>query len=73
MRDVQLFATSTLQKPWSGKRGTSPFMSSKQKINLQEVYNFQVDGKKRIQQFFHDTELMPKELLFIGRNLNIIR
>lgn len=40
---------------------------------LEEIYSFQIELKKRIKEFLSNTEKIPKELLFVGRNLNIVR
>ncbi|KAJ3390954.1 hypothetical protein HDU92_000206 [Lobulomyces angularis] len=69
MSDIQMFATMTLQKPW--KKDVAIHIP--QKPDLREIYEMQVEAKQRIQKFLTNTNLIPKELIFIGRNLNIVR
>lgn len=67
INDVSIFASITLQKPWKRHKAVN------NKPSKEEVYQMQVQSKKRIQDFLRNTELIPKELIFVGRNLNIVR
>ncbi|TPX32412.1 hypothetical protein SmJEL517_g04447 [Synchytrium microbalum] len=70
IRDVQMLASSTLQRPWSpGKT----IHSGDQRPSAKELFDMQVQAKERVKHFMKDTELLPKELIFIGRNLNLVR
>ncbi|KAJ3058686.1 hypothetical protein HK102_010363, partial [Quaeritorhiza haematococci] len=69
--DVEMFASSTLQKPWSPSKAMH--VKEAGMPSLMEVYELQVQAKERVKRFLSDTEKTPLELVFIGRNLNIIR
>jgi aarF domain-containing kinase len=43
------------------------------KISKEEMYQAQLKFKARAQQFLSDTSLIPRELIFLGRNMNIVR
>ena len=38
-----------------------------------DVYAMQARGKERVRSLLHDTEKIPRELMFLGRNMNIVR
>ena len=44
-----------------------------QSYSMKDIYEMQVSAKERVVQFLSDTKLIPQELIFIGRNLNLIR
>ena len=64
---TDMFASATIARPWqAGKR-------IKEKPTLQDLYESQLRAKSRIQEFLAESDRLPKELLFVGRNLNCIR
>ncbi|KNC85731.1 atypical/ABC1 protein kinase [Sphaeroforma arctica JP610] len=65
--DHELFASFTLMKPYSTKR---PVAS---KVSRAEVMQLQRQAKDRVRRLLEDTSLFPKELIFIGRSMNIVR
>ncbi|RKP18633.1 ABC1-domain-containing protein [Rozella allomycis CSF55] len=67
--NVQLFASVTLQKPW--KPGKSLLINSKS--NAPEVAEMASMMKQKLKSFLTTSELLPKELIFVGRNLNLVR
>eukprot|EP00475_Leptophrys_vorax_P013889 TRINITY_DN20236_c0_g1_i1.p1 TRINITY_DN20236_c0_g1~~TRINITY_DN20236_c0_g1_i1.p1 ORF type:complete len:354 (-),score=86.56 TRINITY_DN20236_c0_g1_i1:132-1073(-) len=69
IKDTQMFASATLQKPW--KPGNN--LQEQRSYSMQDVYEMQTAAKERVRDFLSDTKLIPQELVFIGRNLNIIR
>ncbi|KAH6571722.1 hypothetical protein BASA61_004584 [Batrachochytrium salamandrivorans] len=69
IHDVQLFASATLQRPW--KYGQAVHSHSHQPFA--DMYEAQVAAKSRLKHFLKNTEMLPKELIFIGRNLNCVR
>jgi aarF domain-containing kinase len=40
---------------------------------MRDIYALQVNAKDKVKQFLKNTDRLPKELIFIGRNLNLIR
>ncbi|KAJ3075977.1 hypothetical protein HDU98_006288 [Podochytrium sp. JEL0797] len=87
IRDVQLLAMGVLQRPWSKTSGlqtthvltevlTTPgappplddgHLAQSQQLEMQQKM------KQRFQQYLENTDIIPRELIFIGRNLNIVR
>ncbi|KAG1052991.1 hypothetical protein G6F43_004899 [Rhizopus delemar] len=67
IHDANMFASITLQRPFSGKK------SIDQSVDVKEMYDLQVHMKDRIKHFLRDQELFPRELIFISRNMNIVR
>jgi aarF domain-containing kinase len=70
MSDLQLFASATLQKTWIP--GQTAHISEKPSKLLRSVDSAQ-KAKDRLRNFLKNTELIPKELIFIGRNINCVR
>ncbi|KAI7900502.1 ABC1 family-domain-containing protein [Cokeromyces recurvatus] len=69
IHDATMFATITLQRPFSGKKA----VHIDQKVDLNEMYELQTHMKERIKNFLYDQALFPRELIFISRNMNIVR
>ncbi|CAO3627242.1 unnamed protein product [Mucor fragilis] len=67
--DATMFATITLQRPFSGKKA----VHIDQQVNVKDMYELQANMKERIKDFLQDQALFPKELIFISRNMNIVR
>ncbi|KAI9243409.1 ABC1 family-domain-containing protein [Sporodiniella umbellata] len=67
IHDANMFASITLQRPFSGKKAID------QKVNMQEMQAMQSQMKERIKHFLQDQAKFPKELIFISRNMNIVR
>ncbi|KAI9487292.1 MAG: ABC1 family-domain-containing protein [Benjaminiella poitrasii] len=67
--DATMFATITLQRPFSGKKA----VHIDQKVDMKDMYELQVHMKERIKNFLQDQALFPRELIFISRNMNIVR
>ena len=63
----ELFASATLARPW--KEGKY----IRKNPTLHDIYESQLEAKSRIQEFLRESDKLPKELLFVGRNLNCIR
>lgn len=68
IHDANMFASMTLQKPFSGKSAVHL-----QEIDAQDLYELQSHMKERIKHFLQDQALFPRELIFISRNMNIVR
>ena len=67
--DVQLFASATLQKIWVPEKAVH--VNEKQSVS--DLFDKHVKAKERLQSFLQDTQLLPKELIFIGRNMSNVR
>ena len=70
MSDLQLFASATLQKTWIP--GQAAHISEKPSNLLKSINNAE-RAKERLRSFLENTELLPKELIFVGRNMNCVR
>ncbi|KAI9096656.1 ABC1 family-domain-containing protein [Phlyctochytrium arcticum] len=70
IHSVELFASSTLQKPWTPNKviHVDPHINS-----MNELFEKQQKMKETVRNFLKDTELVPKELIFLGRNMNLVR
>ncbi|RIB09016.1 ABC1 family-domain-containing protein [Gigaspora rosea] len=71
INEPDLFVSATLMKPYSSQ--TAVHISSTQSATLRDAYEMQMAVKDRIRKFLADTELIPRELIFVGRNMNIVR
>lgn len=69
--DTQSFASATLQRPW--KMTSTPLHLQTLKYTVQDIYEMQINAKDKVSDFLKNTDKLPKELIFIGRNLNLIR
>lgn len=68
IHDATMFASITLQRPFSGKKAVH--ISD---IDVKDMYELQSEMKDRIKHFLEDQALFPRELIFISRNMNIVR
>ncbi|CAJ0922603.1 13948_t:CDS:10 [Entrophospora sp. SA101] len=71
INEPEIFASATLMKPYQAN--IALHITSTQAVTLQDAYEMQMAVKERIKQFLSDTELIPRELIFVGRNMNIVR
>ncbi|CAG8709422.1 7906_t:CDS:10, partial [Cetraspora pellucida] len=71
INEPELFVSATLMKPYTSQ--TALHISSTQAATLRDAYEMQMAVKDRIRKFLADTELIPRELIFVGRNMNIVR
>ncbi|KAI8915316.1 ABC1 family-domain-containing protein [Powellomyces hirtus] len=69
VRDVQMFASATLQKPWTPGKAVHVDTSA----NLEDLFQRQVKMKESVKTFLNNTQSFPKELIFVGRNMNLVR
>ncbi|KAI9495197.1 ABC1 family-domain-containing protein [Zychaea mexicana] len=70
IEDSNMFASITLQKPFSPNKAVH---LGKANVNMQDIYELQVSLKDRIKNFLKDQALFPRELIFVSRNMNIVR
>jgi aarF domain-containing kinase len=68
--DVNLFASATLQRPYNPKKAVH---LGSQTVTMKDVYEMQTVSKERVKKLLTDTEKIPRELIFLGRNLNLVR
>jgi aarF domain-containing kinase len=69
--DISLFATATLAKPW--RRDQREPTHVRAHTRLSDAFEVHQRGKERLVEFLRSMDRMPEELLFIGRNMNIVR
>ncbi|KAI3649752.1 hypothetical protein MP228_005384 [Amoeboaphelidium protococcarum] len=70
MSDFKIFASATIQKPFSGKQLVH---QGRVTISREEMYKMQTASKDRIQKFLANSAQIPLELIFVGRNINLVR
>ncbi|KAJ3053344.1 hypothetical protein HK097_004482 [Rhizophlyctis rosea] len=68
IRDVEIFASATLQRPW--RKGHAVHVEAPA---IGDAFRRQEEIKERVKHFLSNTDIMPKELIFLGRNMNLIR
>lgn len=69
IHDANMFASITLQRPFSGKKA----VHINESVDVKDMYELQSQMKDRIKHFLEDQALFPRELIFISRNMNIVR
>ena len=67
--DSEFFASLQLLKPYTPKRGGVHLNST----TREDVLKFQVEAFDRVKALLGDSERVPRELILLGRNLNIVR
>lgn len=69
IQDPALFATATLARPWIAGKA----VHTSRKVSIKDAYDSHMEAKRRIAEFLADADKLPKELIFVGRNLNCVR
>ena len=69
VKDIDFFASLQLIKPFSSKKGVIDTKT----LNRKDLVRMQLDAKKRVQQVLGHTRTIPRHLIFVGRNMNIVR
>lgn len=69
--DSQMLANATLLKPYDMTR--SPSITPSTNTSVLDAYEIQMKLKTSLKDFLINSELLPKELIFIGRNMTIVR
>ncbi|KAG0364193.1 hypothetical protein BGZ54_007756 [Gamsiella multidivaricata] len=69
--DSQMLANATLLKPYNVDR--SPSIQPSNNTSVLDAYEIQMKLKTSLKDFLVNAELLPKELIFIGRNMTIVR
>ncbi|CAO3601147.1 unnamed protein product [Absidia cylindrospora] len=67
IHDVDMFASITLQKPFVAGKPVQ------QSATLKDIYEFQSGIKARLKHFLEDQAQFPRELIFLLRNMEIVR
>jgi aarF domain-containing kinase len=72
--EPKMFAGATLMRPISSFNDKNDEEAAKLEKEFSEMNDYEksVVMKKRLQNFLVDQDKMPKELLFIGRNLRLV-
>ncbi|CAO3684539.1 unnamed protein product [Umbelopsis vinacea] len=70
INDSNMFASITLQKPYMPSK--APHLSASN-VSFQDAYEMQMSMKSRIRNFLANQALFPRELIFVSRNMNIVR
>lgn len=70
IQDVNIFASATLQRPYNPNKALH---LGSQTITREDIYKMQTVTKERIAKLLSDTSKIPLELIFVGRNLNLVR
>jgi aarF domain-containing kinase len=68
IEDVNLFASATLQRPYNPTK-----VLHLERVSVEDIYQMQVSAKEKITKFLKDTKKIPLELIFIERNLTLVR
>jgi len=67
--DIDFFASLQLIKPFSSKKGVIDTKT----LSRKDIIRMQLDAKKRVQRVLAHTRTIPRHLIFVGRNMNIVR
>ncbi|KAI8615874.1 ABC1 family-domain-containing protein [Chytriomyces sp. MP71] len=80
LSDVQMSAMLTLQRSWTQDKGVthdssgSPVgWSNDPEERRRQVWEMQEKVADRLRGHFRDTERVPRELMFVGKNMNLVR
>lgn len=68
-----LFASATLLRPYTGGNGDIARVVGGGEGSARSAYEAHVMMREKMGQFLNDQEKMPKELIFIGRNMRIVQ
>ncbi|KAG2176985.1 hypothetical protein INT43_007639 [Umbelopsis isabellina] len=70
INDSNMFASVTLQKPYMPSK--APHLAQGN-VSFHDAYEMQMSMKTRIRNFLVNQALFPRELIFVSRNMNIVR
>ncbi|OZJ04545.1 hypothetical protein BZG36_02714 [Bifiguratus adelaidae] len=68
INDSNIFASITLQKPYSPSKAVHLNTTT-----LADTYQLNKDMQAKIKNFLRDQELFPRELIFVSKNMDIVR
>jgi hypothetical protein len=70
----ELFASATLLRPWRAKQRTNGDpQANVRKESEKTDLEMQREMKERLKSFLVNVELLPKELIFVGRGMRILQ
>eukprot|EP01114_Cavostelium_apophysatum_P023922 TRINITY_DN9179_c0_g1_i1.p1 TRINITY_DN9179_c0_g1~~TRINITY_DN9179_c0_g1_i1.p1 ORF type:complete len:530 (+),score=121.43 TRINITY_DN9179_c0_g1_i1:142-1731(+) len=69
IRDAQLFASVNMMKPYNP--GKASYL--KKNTSKAELARMQMEAKERVKDMLENTALIPREFIFVGRCMNLIR
>ncbi|KAJ3134789.1 hypothetical protein HDU90_004819 [Geranomyces variabilis] len=69
IHDIEMFASATLQKPWSADKP----VHVDQSVDMENLFQKQLRMKQSVKSFLENSGKFPKELIFVGRNMNLVR
>ncbi|KAJ3159036.1 hypothetical protein HK101_001146 [Irineochytrium annulatum] len=69
VKDVRLLASATLLRPWRGKKGSG----ADGRVTAADIYELQAAAREGMYELLKHSNRLPPQLLFIGRNLNLVR
>jgi aarF domain-containing kinase len=70
--DTEMFATLQLLKPYSKKKAAHIRSTTRAEI-YKHTLEMRVHGYERAKRMLQDSEKVPRELVFLGRQMNIVR
>mmetsp|Transcript_20453 Transcript_20453/g.28681 ORF Transcript_20453/g.28681 Transcript_20453/m.28681 type:complete len:552 (-) Transcript_20453:33-1688(-) len=68
IKDHEMFASAQLMKPFDPNKAVHLQNTSKK-----DLLKFQMAAKEKVKELLTDSSLIPLELIFIGRSLNLVR
>ncbi|KAJ1922881.1 hypothetical protein IWQ60_006242, partial [Tieghemiomyces parasiticus] len=68
--DPDMLASFTLLRPFRSQGSPAHLQAA---VSREELYQMQLNMKQNIHHFLTDTERFPKDLIFVGRNMNMVR
>ncbi|KAI9021980.1 ABC1 family-domain-containing protein [Hyaloraphidium curvatum] len=73
IRDVKMMSSATLQRPYDPEKALKAGKSALEKPTFAEIYELQMEAKDRAKEMLGDTSKVPLEIIFVARNMNLIR
>eukprot|EP00471_Norrisiella_sphaerica_P005560 CAMPEP_0184489228 /NCGR_PEP_ID=MMETSP0113_2-20130426/14844_1 /TAXON_ID=91329 /ORGANISM="Norrisiella sphaerica, Strain BC52" /LENGTH=549 /DNA_ID=CAMNT_0026872533 /DNA_START=94 /DNA_END=1743 /DNA_ORIENTATION=- len=67
--DSEFFASMQLLKPFRPSKGAVHIANT----TIDDILKMQLGLKERVKNLLNDTKLVPRELILLGRNMNIVR
>eukprot|EP00466_Bigelowiella_natans_P012016 jgi/Bigna1/85922/estExt_fgenesh1_pg.C_70026 len=67
--DSEFFASMQLLKPYRPQKKAIHVANT----TIDDILRMQMGLKERVKHLLHDTQLVPRELILLGRNMNIVR
>eukprot|EP01116_Phalansterium_solitarium_P001970 TRINITY_DN1182_c0_g2_i1.p1 TRINITY_DN1182_c0_g2~~TRINITY_DN1182_c0_g2_i1.p1 ORF type:complete len:529 (-),score=159.02 TRINITY_DN1182_c0_g2_i1:168-1754(-) len=68
IKDPTTFASMQLMKPYTPSRAVHIETTTKQ-----DIARMQAEAKEKVRTLLEDSSLIPRELIFVGRNMNLVR